>query len=181
MAFGIEVENNHGTLLLDATYRNLAVTSASTGGVVAVGDGRSFRFDVPTPPGPGWGAQVFTASGQCVFDSRLKYARVVDTLSGPLSGSTTHTYPAGRQYAVITNKRAVEMSYEVRDAPGSPAGWYNYRAIFRRCLPSVSGNMVTLAWGVFGTGDWSPPVQVIPTPATADYQSRFVVLDVTGY
>ena len=201
MPAGLEaIFNNHGSVLLDDNYHNLAVVAEGTQANWPGYDGASliavrsadfaqtsyqwWKFGDPVAPvANNAGLQVFNASGALVFDSRLRYARVVDVFAGPTLevNTVTRTYTAGRTYAVITAKRANFMEQEVRDDPFSPPGWYNYRRRWWSCRARYSGASIIAGWHALAWGDWSGALQVIPNPITDDRVSQFMVLDVTGY
>lgn len=199
MPAGIIIYNAGGTVQIDDTYRNLAVSESGTqaasptvpgSGVLAYqyaaltgGNYKWWRFDVPTPTSATYGFQVFDAAGNCTFDALQKYARVVDSFAGPATATTiTKTYTAGRQYAVITTKRGAKVEQEVRAATGMPSGWYEYRRRIIGARAYVSGVQVIAGWSnPTWPETWNGPIQVVPTPAMDDTASQYLVLDVTGY
>lgn len=199
MRAGIEIKNNHGTVLLDETYKNFAYVEGGTltpalyaiqrttlGGNAT----RSFRFQPPPALGPGAALQLFNAAQECTFDSRHKYARVVDEFAGPVSdiSTITKTYPSGRSYAVIHARRGWFVEQEVRPTGeyGGPNGntpYYEYRRRFWEAMCTTNGNQVVAGWAPLNDwiDQWTGPVMFIPQPKEGDRNCRFIVLDVTGY
>ena len=188
MPAGIYVLNNSGSILIDDTYSNLSMSSKGTGtapstGVNAFRGSQWFNFDAPAGASS-FGMQVFDSSGNVVFDALEKYARVVDVIAGPAYGdpNVTATYQSGRTYAAVVSKRSARHEREVRDDPDSPPGWYNYRDRIRTAVAAFSGATVTIAWNSPAwPAEWSPPIQNVPAPPALDNNSRFIIIDVTGY
>jgi len=198
MPAGIQIINSAGTVQIDETYRNLALREQGTqaGPPAVPGTGmlafkysdlggatyKWWRFDVPIPSGATHGLQIFNAAGECTFDAMLKYARVVDVFAGPTSGTVTKSYASGREYAVIMVKRGVIVEQQVRNDPGSPPGWYNYRRRFIQSRAYVSGSQVIAGWYTPEWADsWSGPLQVVPSPTMDDTAAQYIVVDSTGY
>lgn len=200
MAIGVEIRNRHDTVLIDDTYRNMAVvnkgTQANPPSLVANtmvayrrtsatgGNYAWWRFGYPQPPNTsGWAIQVRNAANQITFDSRLQYARIVDEILGPLyeMPDVVKAYPAGRIYAAVAAKRSAHIEQEIRPDPTSPPGWYNYRRRLRSCVAVFSGTTLTLTWSTPAFGEWSLPIQVVPQILATDNKSRFIIVDVTGY
>lgn len=193
MAFGLEVRNSHGTVLIDDTYRNLAVASSGSYPAqfppvtdltaIAAPDfaHTSFNWWCFGPPGQGggWGLQVFNASGQVTFDSSHKYARVVDVYADvPAAGAgmVTKNYPTGRTYAAITSL----IFYSVWETRGSGVG-EEYRVLDYRLRTRINGGQVQTMWHETVAIDWQPSPGAVPTFPIPTYDTRVIVLDVTGY
>lgn len=194
MPAGIIIYNDHETVLIDDTYSNLSVRSKGTQASSPPATGvTAYRYTSLTLDAHSWwnfnrpialgtyGLQVFDAAGNCTFDAAQQYARVVDVFNGPATGTITKTYTAGRVYAVVTAKRGLKTEQEVRPDPSSPAGWYNYRRQLFLARAYASGASIIAGWHANPLGEWSPPIQVVPSPTAADAASQFMVLDVTGY
>lgn len=191
----IQLINNSGTVLIDDTYSNMSVLAKGTqanppasvaGTVIAYRrtstDGATYqwwRFGAPTSSGS-YGMQLSNSAGQLVFDALRQYARVVSTVDGPIYGqpNVVVPVPAGRTYAVITSKRSVYFEREVRSAG---ANLWEYRVRARQTIAVVSSSSVTLQWTAPAWGQWSNPTAFVPPERSPDYQSRFLILDVTGY
>lgn len=197
MPAGLLIYNDHNTVLIDNEYQNLAVVSQGTQSNPPSYDGSNltaikatslahtsyswWKFGNPVAPTGNAGLQVFDAAGNLTFDSRLKYARVIDVFTGPTTGTATHTYDAGRSYAVITAKRGWKTEQETRQDPDEPPGIQNYRRRFILARCYVSGASVIAGWHTGPWGNWSGPIQTPPAPPTNDSWAQYMVLDVTGY
>ncbi len=190
MPAGLLITNNADTVLIDDTYRNLAVVDSGaapgnappSAGVVALAstdyDSASFNwwhFGVPAA-GANYGLQVFDAAGNLTFCGALKYARVVDTFTGPGigAGTVTKTYAAGRTYATITSRLAFNEWEQRGTAPDQ-----EHRVITHRLRSRVNGTQVQATWVSTVTIDWTPgPGTTVPTPT---HSPSIIVVDVTGY
>lgn len=202
MTAGIQaITNNHGTILIDDTYRNMAVIGNGTHANTASTPGTIYRailsttldyttyywwdFGYPTAAPSGTGAlEIRNALNQVCFNSLYQYARVVDVFDYDSYSNLVKTYPSGRSYAIITAKRGCVVSQEVREDPDSPPGtFYNYRRKFDYARAAVFGGTITAGWTNNPyPATWSGPLSAgsIPSPMD-DTKATFIVLDVTGY
>ena len=115
--------------------------------------------------------QLFNAAGQVTFDSRLKYARVIDVFGGATQAewATTKTYAAGRKYAVVQLRTAWRRS-TVR------AGGGRYTLSYRSAMARVVGNQVITSFQVDTVKEnFNRPLEL------SDMGATFAVIDVTGY
>ena len=208
MATGIRIVGNSGSILIDDTYRNMAVVGKGNQGNTNAAAGRIYRaiqaddfytwlpmagYTLPThrwwdfgypPNGTITGLKIFNASKQCCFNSALQYARVVDVFDYDQLDPMVKTYPAGRSYAVILAKPGYQCDQIVRQDPNSTGQWYNYARRFLPMMHKVVGNVVTVKWYDLPWAEpimWSGPLMVIPPVWLDDNKSKFIVLDVTGY
>jgi len=117
------------------------------------------------------GLKVYNASGQLTFDSRLKYARVVDIFGGETQGQWvgTRTYAAGRKYAVAQLRSAWRKST-------SNAGGGFYDLTFRTSMARVVDNQVITSLQIESVKiEFDRPLNI------DNMSAQFAVLDVTGY
>lgn len=201
MAAGFQaVLNNHGSVLIDDTYRNMAVLAKGTQATGTHDPNRVYTatqsddieqstyrwwdFGFPTAmPSNGAGIEIRNAANEVCFNSMLQYARVVDVFNYNQSSNLQKTYPSGRSYAVITAKRGTKVTREVRPDPNSPPNsYYNYRQKFDFAGCRVVSNVITAGWTNRPyTMDWTPPLMVLPPQPMSDNAVTFIVIDVTGY
>ena len=107
------------------------------------------------------GVQVFNGDGTLAFDSRIRYPKLVDVYITTGFTTVSHTYAAGRKYAVCYNG----ASYFVAKKNGQqPVGW-----VFNGV--SVNDNVV---WGrpVFDTESYNGGTEVLK-------DTNILVFDVT--
>lgn len=122
--------------------------------------------------GANHGLQVFNAAGTMVYDSALKYLRVVDFFTEDVTASWTRSYTAGRRYAVCVNK----LGYTFTVTHPSL-----YRVNVKLPLYTWSNSYtISCAPAEFTpaqTDYFDPPTITIPTDQTV----QTLILDVTGY
>lgn len=118
------------------TY-NAGVSTLLVGGsTLGAGNYHYYLFGKPAEPaGSSFGIQVFNASNELTFDSRLKHPVIAEVIIPTATGTFDTTMPAGREYAIAT----------------------------QGVLNRIVGNIVT----------------VVAQPA--DIGRRILVIDVTGY
>ncbi|GEM_PF-6981959 len=143
-----------------------------------------YVFGKPVAPsGSGAGLQVFDASGSLTFDSRLKYARVAQMISGASYASTPAvTLPSGRTYAAVQCRYAGEYELAVQEDDGGPSGSLNQREDFRGGLGlRIAGNVAT-------PGYFQVFYRLMPTTLNVNdgyfvqwQPYQWLILDVTGY
>lgn len=208
MATGIRIVGNSGSILIDDTYRNMAVVGQGNQANTAPSPGQIYRaiqaddfytslalagYSVPThrwwdfgypPSTTTTGLKIFNAAKQCCFNSSFKYARVVDVFDFNQASSLTKNYPAGRSYAVLQAKGGLMCDQITRKDPYSGSGWYNYARRFLPQMCKVVGSAVTVKWYDAPWEEpilWSEPVRTAPAPWLDDPIGKYIVLDVTGY
>lgn len=215
MAHGVKIVNDHGTILIDDTFHNIAIVQQGTvtipgGGSVqipAAAPGEQvairssaicaclgslliaapgtvvswYRFGRPTAQGQ-YGFRVRDAAGNVTFDSSFKYARVAGSHTAKLSTFHDIPLPAGRIYAVIMAREAIEQQVDLRPfEPLQPAPPYAFDATVRNSGSQSVGNVVTIGWVQTMTYDnlgqpiFTPPDYFIDNEFTAH------IIDVTGY
>lgn len=136
-----------------------------------------FTFDEPTVGS--FGLQVYNASGQVVFDSSNKYARVVDVVSGT-TAQIVKTYTSGRTYAVAYLKKGSRQQRQFTSSgcgAGSARNWLSrYSSTVK-----VAANVVTFDWEMYY--DWGAYDVCEPRSYNSYTDTSFtaVVIDVTGY
>lgn len=116
------------------------------------------------------GIVVKTAAGVVCFDSRLKYARVVDVFGGPALADWvgTRTYAAGRKYAVAQLQTARRITSQNLGGGSFEVTWTN-------SMSQVVDNVVTTTMTDYQT----KPASAARTESNLG--ATFAVIDVTGY
>lgn len=185
---GIQIVNpNTGAIVIDERFRGVALLPSTSNALLVAYSGNSayaFGYPPSTPPASGEAALIVKdASGNVCFDSRLRYANIVDTFDVPrgVNGSTgnqpitdtllTRTYPAGRAYAVAMMTGGWAIAWQAISG-GAIASY-----LFTSTIDSqVSGNTVSIVR--------TTTREFVDAAARSNWPNapawRFLVLDVTG-
>lgn len=181
---GIQIKSPAGNILIDDRYHNVALVSSPTtqSPIYAYrqGDGVQYIFDEPTNQGSGPGILILNSVDHRVaFDSRLKYARVVEVPSGTFSAQSTDgavtlfnkIYPVGHTYAYAALVRGHSEYFK------SAGAGITHAVSCNLTIALSSARALTV---VATTVTESEPLSHTPTTAN---QARWMiaVLDVTGY
>ncbi|MEG3791069.1 hypothetical protein V1318_13145 [Lysobacter sp. CCNWLW3] len=85
------------------TYSAGVSTLLVGGSTPGAGDYHYYLFDKPAAPGGStYGIQVFNASNELTFDSRLKHPVIAEVIVPTATGTFDTMMPAGREYAIAT-------------------------------------------------------------------------------
>lgn len=127
------------------------------------------------------GLRIRNPAGAVVFDSRLKYMRVIGQLSGggpTVDINETHDYSGTTPALVQGQARYIATMTPLTGTgnPTDPPGQY----VFRACVGSMAGSSVTLIDGNPGAHTYDRISQAPAGLASAQYYFDFLVLDVTS-
>ena len=134
------------------------------------------------PAGPGYGLQVFDASGVLVFDARQRIARILDAQSGNINNAgagwgqwnqidnwtTSFSYPGASKVGVA----CIGNAFLSAPTGGSNNGWYNISGM------QTVGNTVNLAYQYFQQGNTSHPGNNVCYGSAFDW--RFMAVDLSN-
>ncbi|TDG25373.1 hypothetical protein EYW47_05945 [Paraburkholderia silviterrae] len=141
------------------------------------------RSSAAAPSGPGYGLQVFSESGELVFDARQRIARILDNQSGNIMGAgpgwgqwnqvDTRTYAFG-PYAGVSKVgvAAIGAAFVASPTGGTNHGWYNISGL------QTSGNAVNFLYQYYQNGTPSHPGN--NTCFGSQYDWRFMAIDLSN-
>lgn len=152
-----------------------AVIVGSVGSVVTW-----YHFDVPPNTGTGtFGMQVFTDTGDVIFDSSFKYARVFEGYESIPETSWRGTKSYGFLPAVAFISPAAWQRAESRQG-GCPGSQEQHRYTYEDMTCATSGNTVTI-----GSFVWQQDTNWSPCVATSQRahkgRASYAILDISGY
>lgn len=121
-----------------------------------------------------YGMRVRNAAGEVTFDSRMKYMRWIDQVSGHMSTlNTTKSYAAGVVPAVIQGN----LYYTAEWIPVGVGTVVPYIEIFLVQTVRASGSSLIFApKGASGQQTFNPP----PVPPGRQYGYSYTIIDVAG-
>jgi hypothetical protein len=139
------------------------------------------QASVAVPSGPGYGLQVFDASGNLIADARQRLARVVDTQAGNINNagpdfgqwgqvdqrSYSWSYPGVSKIGV----GAIGTAFVSSPTGGNNNGWYNMSGL------QTAGNAVNFNYAYFQQGNTSHPGN--NNCFGSQYDWRFMAIDLS--
>lgn len=128
------------------------------------------------------GLRVRNPAGAVAFDSRMKYMRVIDQLSGgaPTGAvNETHTY-ASTTLPALVQGQARYIANLIPLVGSGPGGASPVQYVFQACAGSMSGAVVTIADGNPGAHTYDSSATMPAGLATAQYYFDFMVIDVAN-
>jgi hypothetical protein len=136
-----------------------------------------YLFSTPQAVSGGVGLKIRNnTTGAVLFNSRYKYLRVLDYLTGTLAidSAISRQYP-GKKVAIIQTLRPFHIKIDSGGTSQQPAGVFTFRS---GQMTNPQSDTATVTFGisfVFGG-----PVQVTPV-ANGMNSIGYLVIDVTGY
>ncbi|MET0934961.1 MAG: hypothetical protein ABWX83_03170 [Luteibacter sp.] len=119
------------------------------------------------------------STGVVVFDSRMKYMRIVGTVSGDF---TSLAPPAGGSYsgapAIVTGNSPYSYLVQTIGAPGGPPP-YPWIDLVNYVMASVSGGNV--AWTRQATDGVQHPANQNANSPSSQFNYNYLVIDVAGF
>jgi hypothetical protein len=131
------------------------------------------------------GVQVFDASGDVTFDSRLKYMRVEDLIIDfNYPSSWSRTFTAGRRYAVVNtlwNIYGESGEWTDDEIPGIPQYYYWFQT-YHYGVEWQSGHELAATWRPYQGGGGGPnPSPTSGLPSGLYGPNGKMIIDVTNY